>query len=188
MNCGSTKFHHVENGWKCDYCGTLFLNPKKTTTLSQKEVHSSTKRKKRSIVIAVTFSILLVLFVLLAYLNYRSNDLPVPPPKTNTLNSSGKNKFPGRWTQEIYDSVKAATQYYDDDTEKYSFENGSNYEELEKLVGTPDTVTSWEKEDYGMPPRAMATWNKDKNGERISHSITITYEKKHKMITDKSRY
>ena len=110
------------------------------------------------------------------------------PIKPNAANSGEKTEFPGEWTSSIYDSVKVATENYDADNEKYSFTGGSSYEELEKLVGPPDTVTSWEKEDYGMPPRAMATWNKLKNGEYTSHSITIHYDKETMMITDKDHY
>ena len=36
MNCGSTHFHKVEQGWKCDYCGTIYLKSTKKGYLSQK--------------------------------------------------------------------------------------------------------------------------------------------------------
>ena len=169
MNCGSTKFHQVENGWKCDYCGTLYLKQRKKTPEKPIQEPSNPQKKKTKILIWSVLSTIFVLIGPLSFLVTKINDTRTP-------------------TSSIYDSVKVATENYDADNEKYSFTGGSSYEELEKLVGPPDTVTSWEKEDYGMPPRAMATWNKLKNGEYTSHSITIHYDKETMMITDKDHY
>lgn len=191
MNCGSTKFHKVENGWKCDYCGTLYLKPKKKTEPQQNIQQPDPKKKRTRLLLGVVLASIFVLGISLTYINYRFNSADTTsyePIRPGSANSSTKKEFPGEWTQAIYSSVKVATENYDADNEKYTFEGGSSYEELEKLVGTPDTVTSWEKEDYGMPPRSMATWNKTKDGEYTGHSVTVTYEKKTKMITDKSHY
>ncbi|QZO09180.1 hypothetical protein K5P74_01320 [Enterococcus raffinosus] len=191
MNCGSTKFHQVENGWKCDYCGTLYLKQRKKTPEKPIQEPSNPQKKKTKILIWSVLSTIFVLIDPLSFLVTKINDTRTPtyePIKPNAENSGEKTEFPGEWTSSIYDSVKVATENYDADNEKYSFTGGSSYEELEKLVGPPDTVTSWEKEDYGMPPRAMATWNKLKNGEYTSHSITIHYDKKTMMITDKDHY
>lgn len=182
-NCGSTQFHRVKDGWKCDYCGTLYVTPKKTSPVE------TPKKKKSVFSINAAIPIIIMLVGLVGYslVNSSKSEVSYKPIEQGN-NQIGKEEFPGDWTQDIYDSVKVATQNYDADTEKYSFENGSSYEELEKLVGKPDTVTSWEKENYGMPPRSMATWNKDSNGDYMSHSVTVTYEKNTRMITDKSHY
>ncbi|MDT2754234.1 hypothetical protein P7H46_03905 [Enterococcus pseudoavium] len=184
MNCGSTKFHQVENGWKCDYCGTLYLTPKKDTVPKPSIPPPDPKKKSTRLVLGIVFASFFFSIVLLTYFN--SVDKTSYKPIKPVPNSSLKKSFPSNWTQNIYDSVKVATEYYDADNEKYTFEGGSNYEELEKLVGTPDTVTSWEKSDYGMPPRSMATWNKTKNRDYAGTRITVTYENKTKMITDKN--
>ncbi|MEI5994326.1 hypothetical protein [Candidatus Enterococcus mansonii] len=47
---------------------------------------------------------------------------------------------------------------------------------------------SWEKEDYGMPPRVQATWEKAVDGERAGSSIEVTYNKKTLMIIDKKYF
>lgn len=189
-NCGSTQFHQVKDGWKCDYCGTLYVNTKKNSKTNQAADLAAPKKKKARFSISVAIPIIVMLVGLLSYSIISSNKSgpPYQPIEPGIENSAAKEEFPGDWTQDIYDSVKVATKIYDADNEKYSFENGSSYEELEKLVGKPDTVTSWEKEDYGMPPRSMATWNKDSNGDYLSHSVTVTYEKPTGMITDKSHY
>lgn len=44
INCGSTKFHQVENDWKCDYCGTLYLTPKKNTVPPSNKEQSGTQK------------------------------------------------------------------------------------------------------------------------------------------------
>lgn len=182
-NCGSTQFHHVKEGWKCDYCGTLYVTPK------QPRPAEIPKKKKAIFSINAAIPIIIMLVGLVGYsvVNSSKSEVSYKPIEPGN-NQTAKEEFPGDWTQEIYDSVKVATQNYDADNEKYSFENGSSYEELEKLVGKPDTVTSWEKENYGMPPRSMATWNKDSNGNYMSHSVTVTYEKNTRIITDKSHY
>lgn len=187
MNCGSTKFHQVENGWKCDYCGTLYLNPQKETQTNKSSGQPAPSKKRKRVMISLVIAILFIIGPL-SYLSVKSNNANTTsyePIKPGTNNSATKD-YPGEWTQEIYDSIKVATEKYDADSEKYSFEGGSSYEELEKLVGKPDTVTSWEKENYGMPPRAMAPWNKNKDGDYAGNSISITYEKKTMMITDKN--
>ncbi|MBO0411118.1 hypothetical protein JZO81_08620 [Enterococcus hulanensis] len=191
MNCGSTKFNKVENGWKCDYCGTLYLNPKKETATTEKNTseQSGLQKKKTRILIGVVLAIIFVLVGPLGYLTVSLNNTNTAyePIEPGTVDSS-EEEFPGEWNQSIYESIKVATENYDDNNEKYSFTGGSSYEELEKLVGTPDTVTSWEKETHGRSPRSMATWNKTKNGDFTSHSITVTYDKETKMITDKDHH
>lgn len=187
MNCGSTKFHQVDNGWKCDYCGTLYLKPEENTAAPKNPKKPELQKKKTRVVLGI---ILAAIFILtpLSYLTAKINNTPTYQPiKPGTANSSAEKEFPGEWTQSIYESIKVATENYDADSEKYSFTGGSSYEELEKLVGPPDTVTSWEKEDHGMPPRAMATWNKTKDGKYTQNGITIHYEKKTLMITDKDQ-
>lgn len=191
MNCGSTKFHKVENGWKCDYCGTLYLTPKKKTEPQQNIPQPEPKKKRTRLLLAIVLASIFVLGLSLTYINYRFNvedTTTYEPIKTGTANSSVKKDFPGGWTQDIYDSIKVATEHYDRNSETYSYTSGSSYEELEKLVGSPDSVTTWEKEEYGMPPRSMATWDKKKNGERAEISIQIRYDKENKMIIDKDRY
>lgn len=151
MNCGSTKFHQVENGWKCDYCGTLYLKQRKKTPEKPIQEPSNPQKKKTKILIWSVLSTIFVLMGPLSFLVTKINDTRTPtyePIKPNATNSGEKTEFPGEWTSSIYDSVKVATENYDADNEKYSFTGGSSYEELEKLVGPPDTVTSWEKEDY----------------------------------------
>ncbi|MGM0165325.1 hypothetical protein IGI39_000267 [Enterococcus sp. AZ135] len=188
MNCGSTKFHQVENGWKCDYCGTLYLNPQKNTTTPQSPKTPERQQKNIRVILGGVLAVIFILAGPLGYLSSKitnTNTATYKPIKPGTVSSSEENEFPGEWTQSIYESVKVATENYDADSEKYSFTGGSSYEELEKLVGPPDTITSWEKEDYGMPPRAMATWNKTKDGKYTPHAVTIHYEKKTLMITDK---
>lgn len=190
MNCGSTQFHKVENGWKCDYCGTLYLNPKKKNLPKQNKQQNLPKKRSR-ILIGVILATMFILISSLSYINYRFNKADTStyePLKPGTENSSTKKEFPSKWTQSIYNSVKVATEHYNEDTKKYTFKDGSSYEELEKLVGTPDTVTSWEKEDYGMPPRSTARWTKNLKGDYAGTSITVTYETKTKMITDKDQY
>ncbi|MGX7183281.1 hypothetical protein [Enterococcus pallens] len=189
-NCGSTQFHQVKDGWKCEYCGTLYLNPKKNREIHQADEPTVNKKKK---ILPPIFTIIPIIIMLVGLLGYSmvqtnkraTNYKPIEP---GIEKPSDKVEFPGNWTQDIYNSIKVATQIYNGDTEKYSFENGSSYEELEKLVGKPDTVTSWEKESYGMPPRSMATWNKNSDGDHMPHSVTVTYEKDTLMITDKNHY
>lgn len=188
MNCGSKTFHQVENGWKCDYCGTVYLNPKKPSSKRPSVDVSPHKKNKSRIIVGVVFPIMALLLGLIFFKGNESPKQPYSPTSPAASQSKPENGFPGGWTQELYEGVVVATKNYDADNEKYSFENGSNFEELEKQVGKPDTVTSWEKEDYGMPPRASATWNKSKAGEYSGHSITITYNKNTGMITDKNRY
>ncbi|MEO1772096.1 hypothetical protein JZO67_004078 [Enterococcus sp. 665A] len=191
MNCGSTQFHQVKNGWKCEYCGTIYLNTKKKSTVSQVDELPTVKKKKNLIHVSAAIPIIIMLVGLLSYSVFSSNTesvIPYQPIEPGVEDPSTKGEFPEAWTQNIYDSVKVATENYDADSEKYSFENGSSYEELERLVGKPDTVTSWEKESYGMPPRSMATWSKTSDGDYEPHSVTVTYDKETLMITDKSHY
>lgn len=190
VNCGSTEFHQVENGWKCDYCGTLYLDPENTATKQKRSPRTPQQHKKRRItgLVAVVF---ILLGLSLNYLVFKSDSgdtVSYEPLDPELTDSSTPKKFPGKWTQSIYKSVEAATEHYHDDTEKYTFEGGSSYEELEKLVGKPDTVISWEKEDYGMPPRTQATWDKTSDGEYTGNSISVTYEKNTMMIIDKDSY
>ncbi|MGX7205899.1 hypothetical protein [Enterococcus pingfangensis] len=193
VNCGSTEFHQVENGWKCDYCGTLYLDPENTATKQKRSPRTPQQHKKRRItgLVAVVF---ILIGLSLNYLVFKSDKsdsgeaISYEPLGPELTDSSTPKKFPGKWTQSIYKSVKAATEHYHDDTEKYTFEGGSSYEELEKLVGKPDTVISWEKEDYGMPPRTQATWDKTSDGEYTGNSISVTYEKNTMMIIDKDSY
>ncbi|WP_438856749.1 hypothetical protein [Enterococcus sp. AZ007] len=190
INCGSTKFHQVENDWKCDYCGTLYLTPKKNTVPPSNKEQSGTQKNRRRLLLGMVLAVIFFAAPL-GYLKVkltRAVKTSYEPIKPGTVSSSAENAFPGEWTQSVYESVKVATKNYDDDNESYSFTGGSSYEELEKLVGVPDTVISWEKENYGMPPRAMATWNRTKDGDYMPHSVTVTYEKKSKMITDKDHH
>lgn len=185
-NCGSTKFHKVEQNWKCEYCGTLYLDPQKESVPRQNpnpNLHS----KKRSLII---FSVLpiIILFVIGFVTSSSTNNNSNEPIDVLPSTSRSDDGFPGKWTKEIYEEIRIATELYDADSEKYSFKGGASYEELEKLVGPPDRVTSWEKEKYGMPPRSTATWDQTKDGEYANASVTITYDKQTKMITDKSRY
>lgn len=46
MNCGSTQFHQVKNGWKCEYCGTIYLNTKKRAPSIKLMSCLQLKRKK----------------------------------------------------------------------------------------------------------------------------------------------
>lgn len=186
MNCGSTHFHKVEQGWKCDYCGTVYLKPQKGSSPQQSQNPDTySKKRPRKMIIAISFVILLIIGSVIFILSSTTSYEPID---TQPVNSQSKGAFPGEWTSEIYNSIKVATEHYDADSEKYSFEGGASYEELEKLVGPPDRVTSWEKEKYGMPPRSTATWDQTKDGEYANGSVTITYDKQTKMITDKSRY
>lgn len=186
MNCGSTHFHKVEQGWKCDYCGTIYLKPQKQAVSQRTQQYTTTPKKpSRKKILALSFAILLIIGAVIFILSSTTSYEPID---TQPANSQSKGAFPGEWTSEIYNSIKVATEHYDADSEKYSFEGGASYEELEKLVGPPDRVTSWEKEKYGMPPRSTATWDQTKDGEYANGSVTITYDKQTKMITDKSRY
>lgn len=187
MNCGSTEFHQIENGWKCDYCGTLYLNQKKFV----KEQPPSNFNRQKNLKVRILRSAAIPLLALfIGFFYFKANEKPAykPTSAVTTQSNVTKKDFPAKWTQEIYDGVVVATKHYDADNEKYSFENGSSYEELEKLVGKPDTVTSWEKEKYGMPARATATWNRSKDGEYAENTVTITYNKNTLMITDKNYY
>ncbi len=191
MNCGSTQFHQVKDGWKCEYCGTLYLNEKKTRKTTQVEAPPITQKKRNVSHNRAAIPIVIMLMGLLSYTLIKiSNESATAytPNEPVIEKNSAKAEFPGGWTQEIYDSVKVATKNYDADTGEYSFENGANYEEVEKLVGKPETVTSWEKGSYGMPARSMATWNKTSEGEYAPQSVTITYENDTMMITDKNHY
>lgn len=145
MNCGSTHFHKVEQGWKCDYCGTIYLKPQKKD-LSQKVRQQTALPKKspKNKVLALSFAILLIIGSVIFMF---SNTVSYEPIDTQPGTSKPKEAFPGEWTSEIYDSIKVATEHYDADNEKYSFKGGASYEELEKLVGPPDRVTSWEREN-----------------------------------------
>ena len=189
MNCGSTQFHQVENGWQCDYCGTLYIEQKKKQPPEPIHHQSTFLKQKSRLAIGV---ILALGFISLGPLNYfiskADNNEPAvsyEPIEIDSPDSTTATKLPGKWTQDIYDSVKVATEVYDADNEKYSFTGGSNYKELEKLVGKPDTLISWEKEEHGMPPRVLATWENTEDGEYVDHSISVTYEKKTQRITDK---
>ncbi|WP_246601604.1 hypothetical protein [Enterococcus alishanensis] len=188
MNCGSTNFHRITNGCKCDYCGTFY--PDFESSRQEKPSIDYTNRKniKPNIIIMISIT-LSVIMLLIVFLVLKSNEESTPQSiSTDITQLKANDKFPGKWTKGIYENVVVATKYYDANNEKYSFENGASYEELEKLVGKPDSVTTWEEEDYGMPPRATATWNKNKDNEYAGNSVTITYNKNTLMITDKSHY
>lgn len=189
VNCGSTKFHPVENGWKCDYCGTLYLNQEKKTVKKQQNTQSIIPKKRSRLIIGIVLASLFILVGPIGALVFKTTSTssyePIEQGKTA---SSDKKDYPGEWNQSIYSGIKVATQHYDQDTEKYSFEGGADYKELEKLVGPPDRVTTWEKNDYGMPPRSEATWNKTKDGDYAGATVSITYEKNTLRITDKRHY
>lgn len=195
INCGSTQFHQIKNGWKCDYCGTLYLNEEKNQKQNTSDSFPSSQRtkKKKSYVYLMMISIFFLListlyFSFMPTRSHTSSDLNYQSINPATTSSIWNNNLPGKWTKELYDSVVVATEIYNADSEKYSFDGGSNYQELEKIVGKPDTVMSWEKEDYGMPPRVQATWEKAIDGERAGSSIEVTYNKKTLMIIDKKYF
>lgn len=193
VNCGSTEFHQVENGWKCDYCGTLYLDSETITPQQKQPLYQPHQHKKRRInglvaVVIIWVGLSLSYFIFKSDTSDSGDAVSYEPLDPEMTDSSTPKNFPGKWTQSIYESVKVATEHYHDDTEKYTFEGGSSYEELEKLVGKPDTVISWEKEDYGMPPRTQATWDKTSDGGYTENSISVTYEKNTMMIVDKDSY
>lgn len=55
MNCGSKTFHQVGNGWKCDYCGTVYLNPKKPSSKRPPVDVSPHKKNKSRIIVGLFF-------------------------------------------------------------------------------------------------------------------------------------
>lgn len=191
VNCGSKNFHSVKNGWKCDYCSTLYVNEKKWNKAKETPVQLPTKKKRQKILIGLTLSAVFLLILPLVYLSYTlkldDNDVTIYEPNDSDTDSV-VTIFPGEWTEEIYTEILVATEYYDASKETYSYEFGSNYEELEKLVGSPEKVTSWEDSDSGMPDKSSATWSTDKNGEYSGGTIVITYEKKTNQIIDKEHY
>lgn len=201
MNCGSTQFHQVKNGWQCDYCGTLYLDEKKERT-SEREKFSfqllpsklSKERKKKRVFISLF--VLLIFASLLLYLPIKNTQssmsgntkITYPPLIPGKIGSSENINMPANWTKELYDSIVVATSHYNEDNEKYFYDGGSSYTELEKIVGKPDTVISFEKEDYGTPPRVIATWEKTTRGDRAGETIDVTYDKKTLMIIDKKLF
>lgn len=122
------------------------------------------KKNKSLIIVGVVFPIMALLLGLIFFKGNESPKQPYSPTSPAASQSKPEDGFPGGWTQELYEGVVVATKNYDADNEKYSFENGSNFEELEKQVGKPDTVTSWEKEDYGMPPEPVLRGTNQKLG------------------------
>lgn len=200
-NCGSHSFHKNKNHMCCDYCQTIYIIKEKSEKNSYRQTYKSYKQKNViffSIIICLTLTLTLTVF--LGFINKKSY---VKNSRTNNTVSQLQKKLENTdgteyssqlydisvlksWTQPIYEDLTVATKNYDEESEKYEYVNGSNFEELIKKVGQPDSTSTSHDISYGMPVRVTATWNKDVRGGYASVTITITYIESNKMIIDKN--
>lgn len=191
-NCGSTEFHETTNGWKCDYCKTVYIaekaKPKIDTVLTLSKV------KWGKLILAV-FLVSLTIFIGKIFIRSISSETAEPSKPaeaTYTLWTSDSEEKDissvSGWSQSVFDAIQVATEEYNEKTEKYSYTNGGNYADLEKIVGKPTSRVTWEQEEYGHPAKVIAEWQNNESGEYAGMTVTVTYNKKTLMIIDKDVY
>lgn len=98
--------------------------------------------------------------------------------------SSSSDKPKSGWTQEIYDSIVAATTNVNNDG-TLAYSGGTPYADIEAKVGKPDTTS---ESSIGNQTSVIANWTSISWTKGTTQSITIQYDKASGQVTSKSKF
>jgi len=176
-SCGSKEFYKTPKKMTCKYCKSVLLLNKEKTEYVQK-----TGKNRVAMVVALLSVAIAVPFAagVIGYLMDDNTQI-----SADEMGSFGLENIDAieNWSTQLYESIIIATRHteWTDGQTIVTYEGGSLIEDIEYIVGRPESTSSWEFEGVR---EVTATWRTDWQKD-YSISVSITYIEDTGMIIRK---